>query len=66
MKNFCLLMLLSSALLACADPYRNLYEGMQQREGIANPQAPARESVPYEQYKTEREKAQKNSSERTE
>jgi hypothetical protein len=46
-----------SALCGCADPYRNLYEGLQKREGIVNPAAkPAESNVPYDQYKSEREK----------
>lgn len=51
------LYLLLLLLSACADPYRNLYEGAQQREAIANPHAqPGVPPVPYEQYKTERER----------
>ena len=53
-----LISLLSVAVLSgCADPYRNLYQGMQQREGIANPAAkPAENPMPYDQYEAERKK----------
>ncbi len=46
---------------ACADPYRNLYEGAQHREGRVDQPIPARPSeqqVPYDEYKHEREKLQ--------
>lgn len=47
-------------LTACADPARNLYEGMQQREGIANPHAqPATKQLDYDQYEAERNKLRK-------
>ena len=50
----------------CADPYRNLYQGMQQREAIANPLAkPADNSIPYDQYQAERDKLQHPNSEKT-
>jgi hypothetical protein len=55
MKNsiWLLLMLLS----ACANPARNLYDGMQQREGIANPHAqPTNKQPNYDQYEAERNK----------
>ena len=53
-------------LFGCADPYRNLYEGMQQRESIANPAAqPAENHVPYDQYKAERDSAQDKSSQKS-
>ncbi len=51
------------SLGACADPYRNLYEGAQHREGRVDQPIPARPSdkqVPYDEYKHEREKLQKN------
>lgn len=67
MKLISLLSLLATVLSAgCADPYRNLYEGMQQREGIVNPAAkPAEKAMPYEQYKDEREKLQHQDSEKS-
>lgn len=41
-------------LSACGDPARNLYEGMQQREGIVNPHAqPSSKPLTYEQYEAE-------------
>lgn len=44
-------------LTACADPARNLYEGMQQREGIANPHAqPTNTQLNYDRYEAERNK----------
>lgn len=50
-------------LTACANKdaaYRNLYEGLKQREGIVNPQAstnqPAKSGVSYDQYQVERKK----------
>lgn len=49
--------LLLVLLSACADPARNLYEGMQQREGIVNPQVhPTNKQPTYEQYEAERNK----------
>ncbi len=53
-----LISLLSVAVLSgCADPYRNLYQGMQQRDGIANPAAkPAENPMSYDQYEAERKK----------
>lgn len=44
-------------LAACADPARNLYEGMQQREAIANPHATSNaKKMDYDQYEAERNK----------
>lgn len=50
-------------LTACASKdaaYRNLYEGLKQREGIVNPQSqankPAEPGVSYDQYQVERKK----------
>lgn len=66
MRYIALPMLLCIIVLSgCADPYRNLYEGMQKREGIANPVAkPAQDNVPYDQYKAERDRLQDKASEK--
>jgi hypothetical protein len=67
MKAIWLIAMLSLVVLSgCADPYRNLYEGMQQRESIANPVAKSAENhVPYDQYKAERDSAQEKSSKKS-
>lgn len=53
-KSIWLLLVLLSA---CADPARNFYEGMQQREAIANPHAqPVNKQPTYDQYEAERNK----------
>ena len=66
MSYFALPVLLCIVVLSgCADPYRNLYEGMQKREGTANPLArPAQDNVPYDRYKAERDKAQDKASDK--
>ena len=52
-------------LTACADPYRNLYQGAQQRDGIINPAAkPAGPPMPYDQYEAERKKLREKDSEK--
>ena len=52
-------------LTACADPYRNLYQGAQQRESVINPAAkPAEDPMPYDQYEAARKKLREKDSEK--
>jgi hypothetical protein len=52
-------------LTACADPYRNLYQGAQQRDGIMNPTVkPVAPPMSYDQYEAEQKKLREKNSEK--